>query len=265
MLAVTAAYVHKQSLKYYRERNTWWSKLRHKIGHINLRLRNKDCAELDEATQYFTTLLQAAAWHSTPPPRARTKPADATPFHIRDLIAETRRSRGRWQRSRNQGDRIIYNCLKRQLQTALRNANNATFEHYLTSISPSDNTLWKVTKRLKIPQISIPPIGKADESWTKIDDEKAMAFADHLQQVFTTHHFPNPIDTESSAFLDVPCQMSLPIKPFSPKEVVGALARTDVSKALGYDLMSGKVLKEIPKNAITLLTILYNSILRLSY
>ena len=122
--------------------HTSWDMFRDYIDeHINLRLHIKDCAELDEAKQYFTTLLQAAEWHSTPPPRARTKPADITPFHIRELIAEKRRSRGRWQRSRNQGDRLIYNRLKRQLQTALRNASNATSEHYLTSLSPSDNTL----------------------------------------------------------------------------------------------------------------------------
>ena len=57
----------------------------------------------------------------------------------------------------------------------------------------------------------------------------------------------------------------LPIKPFSSKEVVEALAHINVHKAPGYDLISGRVLKEIPKKAVTLLTILYNSILRLSY
>ena len=47
--------------------------------------------------------------------------------------------------------------------------------------------------------------------------------------------------------------------------VVEALSYTNVRKTPGYDLISGKVLKEVPKKAITLLTILYNSILRLSY
>jgi len=246
--------------------HTNWDMFRAYINErINLRLRIKERAELDEATQYFTTLLQAAAWHSTPPSFAKSKPVNNTPLHIRELIAEKRRSRGRWQRSRNQGDRLIYNRLKRKLQTALRNANNSTFEHYLTSLSPSDNTLWKATKRLKRPQVSIPPIRKADRSWAKSDDEKAIAFADHLQQVFSPHLLPIPTDAAISAFLDVPCQMSLPIKPFSPNEVVDALAHINVRKAPGYDLISGKVLKELPKKAILLLTILYNSILRLSY
>jgi len=83
--------------------------------------------------------------------------------------------------------------------------------------------------------------------------------------VFTPHHLPNPTDAAITAFLDIPSQMSLPIKPFSSKEVVEALAHTNICKAPGFDLISGKVLKELPKKVISLLTILYNSILRLSY
>jgi hypothetical protein len=47
--------------------HTNWDMFRAYIDeHINLRLRIKECAELDEATQYYTTLIQAASWHSTP-------------------------------------------------------------------------------------------------------------------------------------------------------------------------------------------------------
>jgi hypothetical protein len=59
--------------------------------------------------------------------------------------------------------------------------------------------------------------------------------------------------------------MSLPIPPFSPNEVSKAIERTNARKAPGYDLITGKVLKELPKKAITLLTILYSSMLHLSY
>jgi len=263
---IGASTLNKAAIPTLTTTHTNWDMFRAYINeHINLCLRIKECAELDEATQYFTTLLQGAAWHSTPPPSTRKKPVNNTPLYIRTLIAEKRRSRGRWQQSRNEVDRIICNRLKRKLQTALRNTNNATFEHYLTSFSPSDNTLWKATKRLKRPQTLIPPIRKADGSWAKRDDEKAMAFADYLQKVFTPHHLPNPTDIEITTFLEIPFQMSLPIKPFSSKEVVEALAHTSIRKVPGFDLISGKVLKELLKKAIILLTILYNSILRLSY
>jgi hypothetical protein len=43
--------------------------------HINLRIRIKEAAELDEAVHSFTTLLQEAAWFSTPPVLRRGLPA----------------------------------------------------------------------------------------------------------------------------------------------------------------------------------------------
>jgi hypothetical protein len=267
VIATIGAHIlNKAALPKLTTSHTNWDMFRTYITeHINLQIRIKDCDELDEATQYFTTLIQEAAWHSTPLPRTRTNRVDTTPLHIRELIAEKRRSPGRRQRSRNQGYRTTYNRLKRKLQTALRNVNNATFEHYITSLSPSDNTLWKATKRLQRPQRSIPPIRKTDGSWAKSDDDKAKAFAVHLRQVFTPHHHPTPTDTDISDFLDVPCQMAPPIKPFTTTEVAEALAHTNPRKTPGYDLISGSVLKELPPKAITPLTILYNSILRLSY
>jgi len=48
-------------------------------------------------------------------------------------------------------------------------------------------------------------------------------------------------------------------------EVSTAIARLNVRKAPGYDLISGKVLQELLPAAVVLLTTLYNSILCLSY
>ena len=83
------------------------------------------------------------------------------------------------QRSRNQVDRATYIRLKRNLQTALKKAENATFEQFITSLSPDDTYLWKATKCFKRPQVSIPSIRKSDGSWAKSDTEKATAFGDH--------------------------------------------------------------------------------------
>jgi len=121
------------------------------------------------------------------------------------------------QRSRNQGDRATYNRLKRNLQTALKKAQNATFEQFITPLSPDDTSLWKATKSFKRPQVSIPPIRKSDGSWAKSDTEKATAFGDHLRQVFMPHSSSHPHAIVVSASLDVPCPMSLPITPFTPR------------------------------------------------
>jgi len=43
------------------------------------------------------------------------------------------------------------------------------------------------------------------------------------------------------------------------------IVRLNVRKEPGYDLISGKVLRELPPAAVVLLTSLFNSMLRLSY
>jgi hypothetical protein len=147
----------------------------------------------------------------------------------------------------------------------LRDARNSTFEKYITSLSPDDTSLWKATKGFKRPRASIPPVRASDGSWAKSDIEKAAAFGDHLRQVFTPHSSFHPHDLVVSESLDVPCPLFLPITPFSPAEVSAVIARLNVRKVPGYDLISGKVLQEIPPTAVVLLTTLYNSMLRLFY
>jgi hypothetical protein len=85
------------------------------------------------------------------------------------------------------------------------------------SLSKDDHTIWKATKNFKRPQISIPLIRISDRSWAKSDSEKATTFAEHLEQAFTPHSNINHNDSEIENILDIPCQMSLPIKPFSPR------------------------------------------------
>jgi hypothetical protein len=59
--------------------------------------------------------------------------------------------------------------------------------------------------------------------------------------------------------------MSPQIKAFSPKEVSQIIKKMNENKAPGYDLITGKILRQLPKKAIILLTIIYNSMPRLSY
>jgi hypothetical protein len=58
---------------------------------------------------------------------------------------------------------------------------------YITSLSKDDYTICKATKKkFKRPQISIPPIRKADRSWAKSDLHKAENFVEHLSRIYTT-------------------------------------------------------------------------------
>jgi hypothetical protein len=59
--------------------------------------------------------------------------------------------------------------------------------------------------------------------------------------------------------------MSLPIQAFSPREVRQVIEKVNQHKAPGYGLITGEILRQLPKKAMVLLTTIYNSMLRLSY
>jgi hypothetical protein len=66
--------------------------------HINLNLRTIEPNKLGEVTQYFTTLIQEAAWYSTPTPKEGRKEIDNIPLHIHELGTAKRRAQSGWQR-----------------------------------------------------------------------------------------------------------------------------------------------------------------------
>lgn len=166
-------------------KNTNWTAFQSYLEeNTNLNLRIKSPEDLDTAAQYFTTLVQKAAWQSTPQTKHKPTTTTDVPLYIRQLIAEKRRARRIWQRSRNNIDQHTYNRLSRQLKAAIRDANNNGFEQYITNLAVNDNTLWKATKKLRRPQMPIPPIRKPNDDWARSDKEKADVFAIHLTNVF---------------------------------------------------------------------------------
>jgi hypothetical protein len=62
---------------------TNWNSFRTYIeDHINMNIKLKETDELDQATQYFTTLIQEAAWYCTPTPPNKIKKMHAIPHYI---------------------------------------------------------------------------------------------------------------------------------------------------------------------------------------
>ena len=72
-------------------------------------------------------------------------------------------------------------------------------------------------------------------------------------------------DNEVNQYLEEPLQLSLPIKLTTPKEVSKVISKLHQKKAPGYDLITSKLLRMLPKKGLVFLTILYNAIMRASY
>jgi hypothetical protein len=124
-------------------------------------------------------------------------------------------------------------------------------QQYLASLAPTIATnysRWKPTRKMKHPQ-HIPPLQLHNGTWARTDKQKATALTEHLATVF--HPFPSEstaLDEENLLHeLNVPHQMALPLKKIRIHEVIQD--KTHPTKAPGCDLITGKILKEIPGKA----------------
>jgi hypothetical protein len=65
--------------------------------------------------------------------------------------------------------------------------------------------------------------------------------------------------------LDTPSRLKTPVKKFKITEVRSMIDRLRSTKAPGYDLITGRILKELPDIGIKAITLIFNSILRIGY
>lgn len=251
-------------------RNTNWDYFRELIDrNINLRIPLKSPEDLDMAVEHLNNVIQNSAWRATPDSKTEIVPHMKYPVEVNMKIAEKRRLRRVWQNSRMQRDKNNLNRATQQLKRLLKHIKNERFQEFTSKLSPteaSDYSLWKATRYLKRPQICIPPILKNDGTWAKDCKDKAETFASYFKEVFKPHNLNSNIEQDILEFNDSPNQLDRPIKPFTPNDV-SKVIKYDLNgkKAPGYDLITGTVLKELPRKGIVLLTVIFNAILRLEY
>jgi len=99
------------------------------------------------------------------------------------------------------------------------------------------------------------------------DTEKANLFGQHLSQTFTPHDITlNP--TQSQIFthsLESALPVSLPAKHTSPGEIEFIIKKLHNRKGPGFDRITNRTAKNLPKTVIILLSYIYNAMLRLFY
>ena len=106
-------------------------------------------------------------------------------------------------------------------------------------------------------------LGNCPGAWARSPIQKANLFANHLTNVLKP--YSSTIAAEITEYLHSPFQMSPPIDPFPSLEVIELIRRLNPRKVSGHDLISNKVIKELPIKGIALITSIFNAILRLQY
>ena len=136
----------------------------------------------------------------------------------------------------------------------------------LTATNSTNYSLWKSVKSNPEPTQRMPPLKDSKGSWAKTNPEKVQVFADHFSKVFEP--FPSQDvthDNEIEEFLQSAGQLDVPIPNFTYQDVKRAIAKLNIKKSPGYDLITGKVVKELPASGVRVLTHIYNATLRHSY
>lgn len=222
--------------------------------------------DITEAIEHFNLCIQQATWNSTPISSTNVRENSCLQA-IRDMIALKRNLRKKWQSTRSLEIKTKLKTIK-EIHDMLNNEKEQAIEHYLrglSAIEATDYSLWKATKKLKRPQVPNPPIRMANGAWAKSNADKAELFAKHLEKVFTPNSGINLREEEEEIlqYLDTKCQHETTINKFTINEVKKViLTDLNIKKSPRYDLITGKILKELPDVGFKFLTQLYNAVLR---
>ena len=266
LLSLSSEVIMKQKKMSITNKKTNWDLFRNTLEeNIILSTRLKTIADINTAVKKITDEIVSAAEIATPV--AINGNYELTyPLEIRKLVQQKRRARRTWHSTRNPTDKTEWNRVSKILHDKIKEMKNETFKTYLSSLTATVNTeysLWKATRHMKRPRVQIPPLRKEDGTWARSEQEKAEIYARHLEHVF----MPNTINSELDILHCQPLNATREkIKHFSPLEVAKEIDNNlNPKKSPGYDEISPKMLKELPRKAIIHLTHIYNAILRMEY
>lgn len=223
----------------------------------------------DETTKHFQDIIQRAAEHCSNPSsntfKNYTQPQ--IPTSILRMIKIKHQTRKLWQLYRRTEDRKNLNHLTKKVKILLEEHRIASYQNYLSTIHPSDSNLWLATSRLTKPNACVIPPLKLDNVYLSTTVEKCELFAKTLENTFSPNNIPD-IETETMVYnkLAEPDILPQNILPYTnPHEINEIIKCLPNRKSPGLDLITNALLKKIPKKAITLLSILFNSLLKIGH
>lgn len=255
--------------------------------HVDTELNSGD--DIEDAIKILNENIYAAAASATPPPRPIQLRNAARQFQLSDatmnLIQLKRQCKRNHMRLHTDATRQLYRRAENRLKKALKldraKVMNAQLEQVDTTDRYRMQKLWRITNRLKRqPELNWPLKLQANSNsppvWTKSCQEKAEAFANHLEERFS----PNLSNTDANRLAvsseleqltsrsqqqqqqQHPLQQQASSPPFTTAEIQEEIDALEPKKSAGWDNINNIVLKRLPTKAIQYLGIIFNSILR---
>ncbi|GFW22560.1 RNA-directed DNA polymerase from mobile element jockey [Trichonephila clavipes] len=191
------------------------------------------------------------------------------PPDIRSKIRHRNRIRRFWQRFRDPALKNELRTISNEIASDISHLSRARWEKTIEELSSETGTLWRRTSFLKKPFHHIPSLKGALGSITVALIEKAEVIADSLQKQFEPNtdmenpRFSAHIQIKIQRFLDSPTCMDL--KKTSPSEIQGFIKNLKPNKSPGIDLITNRILKNLPTKFIIFIVLLFNMLLENVY
>lgn len=265
ILTLSEKVIKKQRNPTLHNKTTNWEGFKCQLTDtIDLNIDLSTPNQLDEAVADFTRLIQTTVWDNT---KTITHKTDGYnyPLEIRNLVALKRKTRRIWKQSRDPKIKSELNHRAQHIKRLAKELKESSTTEFLRNLSGEKSTnysLWKTTKKLTKKITPVPPILLQNNEWARTDKQKADAFADLLEDTFTsnTNDSPDPTLTEHIN------QDNKPIKKVTLKELKREIKyNLNPKKSPGFDLITGRVLKMLPTKGLLMLLMLINSSIRLTH
>lgn len=250
--------------KYIYNKKTDWDCFREILEKklpLNVSLKTKD--EVDTSLAYLNNTIILAADISSPIIK-QCMNNYSTPSNIKEKIKSKRKLRKKWQTNRSPQDKTLLNKLTKELKDLLKKDKEDKLERYLKNLdsSPTSNySLFKATKKINNGITHNPPIQKADLSWARTNSDKANVLAEHFCRTFT-----NPMDENATLLPSISNTQHCQIKKITINEIEKTI-KTSINnkKAPGYDQITGKLLKELPRKTLIYIRNIFNVLININY
>lgn len=258
-------------------KNTDWDNFKFELSEkITLEGLLRTREQIDSEAEKLMIHIQQSAWNNTPVIKRKTI-GNAYPREIKELIKKKRKARKKWQKTRCPRDKGVLNNLTQQLKREINGIKNESIHRYLRNLNNEKDTnysLWKAARKFKRPIVHIPPIKQDDGNWARSNKQKCEIFADHLEKTFQPNEdpgceLPNDWDEDhvnNVNIVNIVNKDNEEIARVTPKEVLKEIMENiNPRKAPGFDLITGEIMKNLPKKAIVKLTYIVNAAFRLKY
>lgn len=224
--------------------------------------------DLDLATEKLTNHINKATDHATFS-FFKNNHSFIPPPYIRQLIRNRNNIRRNFQFIRDPHLKTELNRLNRKIKAAFQNETQKSWNSFLKTITPEDNSIWILKKKLNKNFTVIPPL--TSQGQTAYTDKQK---ADMLARTYALQFTANPPDNSINAhvnqiedtvrdYLNSPITGDpIQIQPFTIQKIINKL---QVKKAPGCDNIRNKTLKNLNPNCIKYITKLANNIFKFNH